>query len=99
MEQTRLTMKNAHDLSPEIRPHTNALLSGRPLRDYELAFAVGSNVADLPMTRTVGTIVTVWRCRSLRSRLLFLFTGRVTVTILGNRTAPLAVTVGDTMTP
>lgn len=89
-------MKNHHDITPEVRPHTNALLSGRPLLDAEFEFATG-RVSDLPMTRTVGTIVTVWRCRSLLWRIRFLLTGRLTVTILGNRTPPLSVAIGDTM--
>lgn len=91
-------MKPTLDLTPEVRPHTNALLSGRPLCHAWEEYATGG-VHDLPITRTVGTIVTVWRCRPLLWRIRFLLTGRLTVTILGNRTAPLAVSIGDTMQP
>ena len=90
-------MKHHHDLAPEIRPHTNGFLSGRLATELELAAVADGRVNDLPITRTVTTVVTVWRCRSLLWRLRFLFTGRLTVTVLGRNTLPLAVAIGDTM--
>ncbi len=84
-----------HDLRPEIRHHTNALLSGRRATPEELDAVISGRVNDLPITRTAQTVITVWTCDSWKARLQFLWSGRLTVTVLGQRTAPLAVSIGD----
>lgn len=85
----------SHDLRPEVRHHTNGLLSGRRATPEELDAVISGRVNDLPITRTRTTVASVWTCDSFKARLRFLWSGRLTVTVLGQTTPPLAVTIGD----
>lgn len=53
--------------------------------------------ADLPVTRLDGTNYSIWRCESLRERIKILFSGEVTLGVMGSGQPPVSVAAGDSI--
>ena len=85
-----------HDLEPVKKPHSNAMLGGRPAAPHE-ENVIGGKVNGLPVSRNEQRIVSVWKCHSLLKRLQFLIHGEITLTILGQQHPAVCVSLNDTL--
>ncbi len=85
-----------HDLEPVQKPHSNAMLGGRPAAPHE-ENVIGGKVNGLPVSRNEQRIVSVWKCHSLWKRLQFLIHGEITLTILGQQHPAVCVSLNDTL--
>lgn len=85
-----------YDLTPIAKPHSNAMLGGRPAAPNE-ENVIGGKVHGMPITRTDQRLISVWKCDSIWQRLQFLIHGEVTLTVLGSIQPAVCVSVNDTI--
>ena len=88
-----------HDMNPVSKPHTNAILGGRPATNSETSVKNGT-IGGLPITVTHDNqqTVSIWKCGSIFHRVRFLFHGEITLTVLGEKHPPVSLSVGDAIT-
>ncbi len=85
-----------YDLQPIAKPHSNMMLGGRPAEPNEKG-VIGGKVLGLPVTANEYRMVSVWKCSSFWWRVKFLFTGEVTLTVLGKSHPCVSLSVGETV--
>jgi len=75
-------------LEPVAEWHTNLLLKGN-----------SPNVSDLPATRIdqpdFQGIHSVWFCRSLKARIIFLLFGKISFAVLSDSHPPVLIGIGN----
>ena len=90
---------NYYDMEPTAFKGMSKVIGGRPLTEAEQASGefVGGDIGGLPVCETNVGYVSVWRCRSLWWRLVFLFTGRINLKVSAKAHPPVAIYVGEAL--
>lgn len=75
--------------------NANYEIEGRPLTETEKAVSTAENCTSIWVYTDGVQIISVWRCRNLWARFLFLFTGKINCIELGNRPSAKSLTIGS----
>ena len=86
-----------YDMEPTAFKGMSKVIGGRPLTESEQASGefVGDDVGGLPVMETRIGYVSVWKCKSLWWRIVFLFTGRINLKLSAKAHPPVAIYVGE----
>lgn len=73
------------DILIQIRKsHNNTILQGD-----------GKQIGNLSVTKSQDAIYSCWKCESIWQRIIFLFKGEITLSVLSSSQPPVCLIVGD----
>lgn len=75
--------------------NANYEIEGRPLTETEKTVSTAENCHSIWVYTDDVQIISVWKCRNLLARFLFLFTGKINCVELGNRPSAKSLAIGS----